>query len=253
MRAYVLSLEGVPRSEILIETLVSFGIEVIIVSGTTVNKAQEHLRVAKKRYRLSASMNSYEIASAFGHHEMYRRSILNNDDYALFFEDDAIFDLEKFTFFIRNVKGFPKGIVLLGSCGGYAWNSNNENPLNTYRVIENMISGSHAYLADKETILMLFNKTKYLTNFADRFPRTRKHNLYVMYPFAAYQLKNAIPDIQRESGADTRGQKRRVISKIIYDIIDFAKFGYIGGRSMANFVDIKFFKKKVIVLPGCRD
>jgi hypothetical protein len=195
INAYILSLDGKPRNEELIPQLHSIGVTTILISGTTVDRTQTYLRSAHRSKIRSAKMNKFELACAFGHNEMYRRALERHDDFALFFEDDAIIKTDELRNFLVKLPKFSKKIIMLGSCGGVAFRKSKKSIPGVHKILENMVSGSHAYLADEGAIKILYGKSKSLNNFADRFPRKRSVKLLITYPFISYQIKGISTEI----------------------------------------------------------
>lgn len=263
INAYVLSLNKEPRNEQLIPNLISADIKVNLLTGITPESANNLPNINERRKftldRLkSQSMNGFELACALGHHKMYEQSILKNDSCAFFFEDDAVLNLSEFLDFVSKVKYLPSGIFLLGACGGAAW----RKPLNVlegnrqtaiYKVVENIVGGSHAYFADRNVISNLYKKSINLRSVSDKYPRSRKVRLYVVFPYVSTQQKNPIVLIHRDQNLKQRSFILVLVTSIVQDILDLAKFGFLSGRSLFFFSKFGFLKKIIILLPGCRD
>ncbi len=253
MKAYILSVDGSVRSPLLIETLEYFGIEVHITSGSTPEKALKYVEAHPRGKFRSAKLNEYELACAYGHLQMHQVSLSNRDERAFFFEDDAHLDIDLFESFLESLSGIPTGLTLLGTCGGIAWKASRLKKLSLFQVFGNAVSGSHAYLADRNSIEMMVSKEKNLPNYADGFPRPRGLSLYVRYPFVAFQIKENSPIILRESGQDSRSGFRRKIAWMYHDSVEFYKFGFFGGRYIESVIEQSIARKLLFKLPGCRD
>jgi GR25 family glycosyltransferase involved in LPS biosynthesis len=253
MKAYILSVDGSVRSPSLLKTLENFGIEIHVTSGSTPDKAREYVEAHPRSKFKSASLNEYELACAYGHSLMHQESLNSGDEWAFFFEDDADLNVALFEVFLGSLSSMPKGLILLGTCGGIAWRASRFENLGLFRVFGNAVSGSHAYLADRESIEMMVEKEKNLPNYADGFARPRGLQLYVRYPFVAYQIKDNNPIILRESGQDSRNKFKRKIAWLYHDCIEFYKFGFTGGRYVESIVNKRIVKKLLFKLPGCRD
>lgn len=251
--AYILSLDGKPRNQELVPQLESIGVTTILISGTTVDKTETYLHSVKRSRIRSAQMNKFELACAYGHHEMYRRALERNDVMALFFEDDAVIKTDELRSFLEKRPEISKRIIMLGSCGGVAFRKPLRLMPGVHRILENMVSGSHAYLADEAAIKILYGRSKSLNNFADRFPRKRSVKLLVTYPFISHQTKGIPSEITREDGLDNRSDFIRLLSQIMYDFIDYLKFGFLSGRAINILRKKKIFLRYFINLPGCRD
>jgi len=253
MKAYILSVDGTIRSPSLLQTLESFGIEVHVTSGSTPDKALKYVEVNPRSKFKSAKLNEYELACAYGHLQMHQESLSSGDQKAFFFEDDAYLNVDLFGSFLRSLSAMPKGLILLGTCGGIAWKASRFENLSLFRVFGNAVSGSHAYLADRNSIEMMVGKEKNLLNYADKFARPRSLDLYVRYPFVAFQIKENNPIILRESGQDTRSKLRREIAWLYHDCVEFYKFGFAGGRYIESVIKKSVVRRLVFKLPGCRD
>jgi hypothetical protein len=251
--AYILSLDGKPRNQELVPQLQSIGVTTILISGTTVDKSETYLHSVNRSRIRSAKMNKFELACAYGHHEMYRRALEAHEVVAFFFEDDAVIDAEELRSFLEKLPKISKRIILLGSCGGVAFRKSLRLMPGVHRILENMVSGSHAYLADEAAIKILYARSKSLNNFADRFPRNRSVKLLVTYPFISHQIKGIPPEITREDGLDNRSNFIRILAQIMYDFIDYLKFGFLSGRAINNLIKKEIFLRYFIHLPGCRD
>lgn len=197
--------------------------------------------------------NPYEFACAYGHKRMYEMAILNGDERALFFEDDATLDEILFESLITSLKVLPTGVILLGACGGLAWKAKSKGDLNLLRIVENAFSGSHAYIMDRKTIEYLYVQSIRLTDHGDRFRRARKTKLYVTFPYVGFQLKDNNPIIIRADGTDARSLFRRRIAWFFYDIIDLIKFKFLGGRFLSSLKDSSLVHLQMTKIPGCRD
>lgn len=257
MRAYVLSLDSDFRNLELRDQLESLGIEVIHVQGPTKSSAsafrKEITGVSKTKL---SRMSAGEIACTLGHRLMHEKALVNQDEQALFFEDDAILDFAKFESLMLNIHSIKVALLLLGTCGGWARRRGFKSveDIGIFRVGTGSQMGSHAYLATDEAIKDLYLHNSQLERLADSFHRSRKLKLYVCSPFVARQLPDALPAITR-SGADRKGlmkSPRRIVTSFVEDLLDLYKFGHFGGRTV-NLIELQqivaIFLKK---LPGCR-
>lgn len=253
MKAYILALDGEPRNHELIPTLKSAGVNVCIISGTTVESAKEHLRGISILRRERNQLNDFERACAYGHLKMQREAFSQGEDWNLFLEDDAVLDKESFENLISKLSELPKGLTLLGVCGGLAYKKPFNRELNLFRLVENMFNGSHAYIADRDSIGEVIKTSWNLPDYADRFPRPRKVKMFVLFPFVALQMKENVPIISREDGMDSRGRLRKTLSLFFYDIKDFRESHFLSGRTLGYLTSQSKSRKYFLRLPGCRD
>ena len=253
MKAYILALNGEPRNHDLIPTLESAGVNVCIISGTTVESAKEHLRGIPIPRRKGNQLNDFERACAYGHLKMQIEAFSQGENWNLFLEDDAVLDKESFENLLSESSKLPKGLTLLGVCGGLAYKKPFNGELKLFRLVENMFNGSHAYIVDRDSIGEMIQKNWDLTNYADRFPRPRKIKSFVLFPFVAFQMKENAPIIAREDGMDSRGRFRKILSLVFHDIKDLRESHFLSGRTLGYLMSQPKPKKYFLRLPGCRD
>jgi len=253
MNAYILALNGEPRNHNLIPTLESAGVNVCIVSGTTVESAKEHLREIPISRRRGKHLNDFERACAYGHLKMQMKAFSQGEDWNLFLEDDAVLDKESFEDLLNKVAKLPKGFTLLGVCGGLAYKKPFNEELKLFRLFENAFNGSHAYIADRDSIREVIQKSRDLPDYADRFPRPRKIKMFVQFPFVALQMKENVPIISREDGMDSRGSLRKTLSLVFHDIRDLCETHFLSGRTLGYLMSSPKSRKYLLKLPGCRD
>jgi hypothetical protein len=253
MKAYILALTGEPRNHELIPTLKSAGVEISIVSGTTVERAKKHLQEIQAPRRRGNQLNDFERACAYGHLKMQIEAYSEGGDWNLFLEDDAVLEKNSLEQFLGGVHKFPNGIILLGVCGGLAYKRSVNLELGLFRLVENMFNGSHAYIADRDSIRNVIKSSWDLPNYADRFPRPRKTKMYVCYPFTAFQMKDNSPDISREAGIDSRGRLKKTLSLAFHDLRDLYTSHFLSGRTLGFLMNPTKARKFILRLPGCRD
>lgn len=253
MKAYILALNGEPRNHDLIPTLESAGVNVCIISGTTVDSAKEHLRGIPIPRRKGNQLNDFERACAYGHLKMQMEAFSQGEKWNLFLEDDAILHKESFEILISNLSKLPEGLTLLGVCGGLAYKKPFNRELSLFRLVENMFNGSHAYIADRDSLREVIQTSWDLPDYADRFPRPRKIKMFVVFPFVAFQMKENVPIISREDGMDSRGRLRKTMSLLFHDINDFRESHFLSGRTLGYLTSKSKSRKHFLRLPGCRD
>lgn len=233
--------------------LESAGVSVCIISGTTVESAKEHLQAIPSSRRKRNQLNEAERACAYGHLKMLMEAYSQGEDWNLFLEDDAVLNIKAFENLLSNVNKLPKGLTLLGVCGGLSYKKPFNRELKLFRIVENMFNGSHAYIADRDSIKEIIQKSWDLPDYADRFPRPRKTKLYVSFPFVAFQMKENTPIIAREHGIDSRGRLRKTLSLVFYDLRDLRNSHFLGGRTFGYLMNNPKPGKYFLKLPGCRD
>ena len=253
MKAYILALNGEPRNHDLIPTLESAGVKVCIISGTTVEKTKEHLRGIPIPRRGGNRLNDFERACAYGHLKMQMEAFSQGEDWNLFLEDDAVLEKESFENLLSKLSSLPKGLTQLGVCGGLAYTKPFNAELKLFRLVENMFNGSHAYIADRDSIEEVIQRSWDLPDYADRFPRPRKIKMFVLFPFVAYQMKDNAPTISREDGMDSRGRLRKTLSLVFHDIKDLRESHFLSGRTLGYLMSQPKSRKYLLRLPGCRD
>lgn len=253
MNAYVLALNGEPRNHELIPTLESAGVKVCIVSGTTPERAKEHMDGIQFPRRRGSHLNDLERACAYGHLRMQMQAHSEGGDWNLFLEDDADLHRESFVKLLSTLTHLPKGLILLGVCGGLAFKKPINQELNLFRLVENMFNGSHAYMADRGTIKKTIESNWDLPDYADRFPRPRKVKTFVLFPFVAFQMKENVPVITRTAGMDSRRRFRKILSLVFYDIKDLHASRFLSGRTLGFLMSKPKQRRYLIKLPGCRD
>jgi len=253
MKAYILALNGEPRNPDLIPSLVFAGLNVCIISGTTIESAKKYLQGINSSKRRGGQLNDYERACAYGHLKMQTEAYSQGDDWNLFLEDDAVLDKNLFEKILGAVNQLPSGITLLGVCGGLAYRRPFNIELGLFKLVENMFNGSHAYIADRVTIGEVIKSSWDLPNYADRFPRPRRTKMFVLYPFVAFQMKENSPVISRAAGIDSRGRLKKTLSLAFYDLKDLRKAGFLSGRTLGFLLSRFRTRNFFLRLPGCRD
>ena len=253
MKAYILALNGEPRNPDLIPSLVSAGVNFCIISGTTIENTKKYMQGINSPKRIGDQLNDYERACAYGHLKMQIEAYSRGDDWNLFLEDDAVLEKNSFEKILGEVNQLPKGITLLGVCGGLAYRKPFNLELGLFKLVENMFNGSHAYIADRVTIREVMKSSWDLPDYADRFPRPRSIKMFVVYPFAAFQLKENSPDISREAGIDSRGRLRKFFGLAFHDLKDLHSSHFLSGRTLGFLLSHFRLSNFFLRLPGCRD
>jgi hypothetical protein len=252
VHAYILSVENTPRSRTLISTLTKFQIPFTIVTGATPQLAEKYFNeygVNKGRVKLTAQ----ELACTFGHRKMYQLAIQENVDTGLFFEDDAILNEDSFRRLFNKLRKTPRGILLLGTCGGWAHKKQIFNfgvDDSVYDVFATMITGSHAYIADKESIYRLFEGTEGLPKLADQFNRDKSTRLMVTLPFIALQEGLDQSYIHNTHVASTLFI-RRLLSSIHSDLQEYVLQKNVGSRVFRLKEFELIISQFLTKLPGC--
>jgi len=253
--ALILSTTGEVRSKTLLRILTDARITYEIVqNGDTESAVSEWIsKGGKDRPRKSLTKN--ERSCTFGHRKMYQSALLNEHgyDYFLFLEDDAQLEIESLESLNSERWSIEPDLLLLGSCGGWSRRKKIKltNRINCHRVFMNSTLGSHAYLATKIGIKSLLVGSEQLDVLADEFSRKPKVDLYIIFPFAAFQensLQTTIPlPKQFTSTKFTRG----FLSSLLDDFLDLKYLRRIGSRTLRLRELEKFFEPFLKRLPGC--
>ena len=144
------------------------------IDGDKIKKSElDHLISKNNKFinPINTNMNTPEICCALSHIKVYKRFIQANSDYALIFEDDAVF-LNDFSeklqkFIIRNFK-YKKQIILLSELWQFF-----KKPLdieNEYEIVDvrNAVL-THAYFINKEAAKSLISFNYPVKTMPDNF------------------------------------------------------------------------------------
>ena len=250
IRAFILSVEKIPRNIKLIEVLNLLGIQFEIITGATPDLAFEYSQQKEFHGQYREEMSKEEMAVTYGHRLMFLSALKSSEKYFLFFEDDAVVDVKNFNELLNTVKVIPKGLILLGACGGFARKFKTIGNMQVLKTIGNTALGSHAYLVDKESIPDLLLGTEGCKFLADHFAR-RKTRQYVVLPYCAKQLTDSFTYVPKISAGFKRSRIRNMLAPLKMDLIDYFHTGICGGRFLRLAVVEKFFAIFLVKLPGC--
>ena len=250
VRAFVLSVEKVPRNSKLLEDLSSLGIASQVVTGATPDLAFEYSQKDEFKDRYRAVMSKQQMACTFGHRLMFIEALNHKESHFLFLEDDAVLDMQILADFLNKITRAPRGLILLGACGGFARRHLSIDEFQILRTIGDTVAGSHAYLLDKKSIPDLLNGTEGCGFLADSFSR-KVTSQYVLLPYCATQMKDSFTYIPLRSSGQEFSWIRNLLAPLKMDLIDYWHTGIFGGRFMRLPMVEKYFEKIFIKLPGC--
>ena len=255
IHALILSTTGEVRSKTLLSVLAGATISHEIVQNCDIGEAVFEWNSKGGEDRPRKNLTKHERSCTFGHRKMYQAALSNDNDfdYFLFLEDDAQLEIKDLQSLNSEKWSIKPDLLLLGSCGGWARRKKLKltTQINCHRVFMNSTLGSHAYLANRAGIKSLMAGTEQLDVLADEFSRKPKVNMYVIFPFAAFQenfLQTTIPLPKQFTSTKLM---RRFLSSLYDDLLDLKYLRRIGARTLRLKELERFFKPFLKKLPGC--
>ena len=250
IRAFILSVENQPRNLDLIKDLHKLKIQYQIVTGATPELAFKYSQSKEFEGNFRAIMSKQQMACTYGHRLMFEESMKCQESFFLFLEDDAVLDIGNLEKILLQLVHLPKGIVLLGACGGFARGHLQIDDFQVLRTVGDTAAGSHAYLVNKESIPDLHQGTDGCKFLADSFSR-KETGLFIVVPYCASQLKDSFTYIPLKSKQEKHSKLRNLLAPLKMDLIDYYRTGIFGGRFLRLPVIEKYSEKIFVKLPGC--
>lgn len=250
VQAFILSLDGTCRNKMLIPKLMELGIKYQIISGTGPDEAMQYV-VGKNVVR--NIMTSSQMACTLGHRLMHQAALESSADWFIFLEDDATIEPDFSMSVIKVLTQLGSKVILLGSCGGIV----HKRPiaqLGSYEIFLfkfNAVTGSHAYLANREATSDMFDSSWGLPRLADSFSRSSSTDLCVVLPFLSFQASGGQTFIPLKSSQDTNQIHRKILSSLKADFLDLYNFRKFGARTLRLVELEKIVSKFFRILPGC--
>lgn len=252
IRAFILSPNRNMRSPNLLPSLDALGISYEVVDKSNVENTLLYLESIKVEFPTVASFTPEQLACTYGHLLMHQRAIEVGAQWTLFFENDATLDIALLRVILDSLDSLPKGIFLLGSCGGWAKRhaTLKLDGTNVHRVLNSAVTGSHAYFVKTEYIPNMISEESALTSLADEFVR-KNLPMYITVPFVSYQEGFTPSQIPLSSKGFRRGRGRSLLSSLKADILDLMRLGRLGNRCLRlDFLEI-YISKFLMKLQGC--
>ena len=252
--ALILSVNLTPRNPNLIESLRKAGISHHVVTGSSPTIARDHFQKNFSDFRPYSIMSDSQLAGTFGHFLMYQRAIALDYDFTIFLEDDCELDFLGLKDFVSTTNLYPKGLVLLGACGGFV----RKKPITIqgfsfFEAIGDTVAGAHAYVLPKSLYADFQNRAFFLQMLADSFHRNRETKMYVLVPYLATQIKDVPSFIPLIQIGQSTNPIRQILSSVRYDLSDRIRFGIWGGRFLRLPMPEKIAGLILKKLPGCKD
>jgi hypothetical protein len=252
--ALILCAEDKPRNQSLEYDLMELGIDYEIVTGSTPTVARKHY---EKHFdsRLSYSvMSDEQLAGTYGHHLMFKRAKVLGATNTIFFEDDCVIDLQGFKNLIRDIDFYPKGVLLLGACGGFTRRKKYTSGETFWgQGVGDTVAGAHCYILEKNLLDSMIEYSRHLQMLADSFCRPPDIKLFVSKTYVTWQMKEVKSFIPLGQSIQSKNPIRQFASSLKDDVFDRINFGIWGGRTLRlSFLErfaCLFFTK----LPGCKD
>ena len=252
--ALVLSVNLPPRNKQLLSQLSELGVYFEVVNEATPKAAEIHFLKHYDPANHYSIMDENQRACTFGHYLMFERAKLLDAEFTFFFEDDCLLNFDFLAYLIPRLKNAPHGLLLLGACGGFAKKVKVvSSGVLWLKGIGDSISGSHGYVLHRDLINPLLNGSKKLQRLADSYHRPRNLQIYVLYPYATWQMKGEISHIPLRQTGQSTNVFRQMGSSIKNDLLDRIYFGIWGGRFMRLPTIEKLAAKFYLKLPGCTD
>lgn len=252
--ALILSVSLEPRNKVLISQLIAAGVEYEVVTGASRAAAREHYQINFDSRAKYSIMDDNQLACTYGHYLMFLRAREVKSTYTLFLEDDCTLDSSKLVELLQNIEEAPKGILILGACGGFAKKGSSIQGGKTWlRAVGDTVAGSHAYIIHESLINDFINGSQKLQRLPDSFHRDKKIKMFILQPYIAWQIRDTFSHIPLMQSGQSANPLRRLASSFKHDLLDRIWFGIWGGR----FLRLSFLEKIVeifyIRLPGCKD
>ena len=250
-KAFILTTSMEPRNSSLLDSLKALNIPYEFFMDASPQLAREYLsELVPVKVR---NMSDGEVACAYGHLMIYLKILEEKCDWGLILEDDAVLITENFPR-VLNEELRRKSILLLGTCGGLSFRKAHKMlGKKFFRMFGNPLVGSHAYIVTRECAKQLYEWNKEILAPADAFLRPKEINLYVQYPYSAWQLSATTTYISRELQSIKTSRTRILAGKIKADFMELKRSGRIGTR-IANTTVLRLFLSPLLKkLPGCRD
>lgn len=250
VQAFILSLNGTCRNKMLIPKLKELGIEYQIISGIGPDEAIQYV-VGKNVVR--NVMTSSQMACTLGHRLMHQSALESSADWFLFLEDDATIEPDFSMPVFKVLTQLGSKVILLGSCGGIV----HKRPiaqLGSYEIFRfafNGVTGSHAYLANREVTSDMFDSSWGLPRLPDSFSRSSSTDLCVVLPFLSFQASGGQTFIPLKSSQDNNQIHRKILSSLKADFLDLYNFRKFGARTLRLAELEKIVSKIFRILPGC--
>lgn len=240
------------RNPDLLPTLDAMNISWEIVDKSNPENTLEYLESINSAFPTVESFTREQLACTYGHLLMHQRAIEFGTEWSLFFENDATLDAALLGIFLNSLDSLPKGLFLLGSCGG--WAKRNAvlelDGLNVHKVFNSAVTGSHAYFVKTENLRHLISEEFSLTSLADEFIR-KNLPMYITVPFVSYQEGFTPSQIPLSSKGLRRGIWRSLLSSFKADVLDLRRLRRLGNRCLRlNFMEIHI-SKFLMGLQGC--
>lgn len=252
LKAYVLSPDRSVRNSRLLPTLDEFRIPYEFVDGSSVINTLSYLKEIDHPFSEKHVFTKEQYACSFGHLLMHQKALNDDYEWSLFFENDATLNSDLLKVLLNSLSLLPRGIILLGSCGGWARKSFRIDigGVSIHKVFNSAVTGSHAYLVKTEHLTNMIPVEKELKSLADEFNR-RNLPMFIILPFISYQEGATASEIPLRSTSTTSSNFRKLISSVKNDLLDLRRLKRLGNRS----IRLEFLEGKVAkflhILPGC--
>ena len=258
LKSYILSPDREMRSPNLLFSLEKLKIPFEIIDASSITETKRYLQsnyvIRKKSLSFSTShkITEAQLACTYGHFLMHEAFNKNKDEWGLFLENDATIDIKLLIKILRSLKNLPRGVILLGACGGWA----RKNPewmaqdVAIHRVFNSAITGSHAYLVHISLIEKIIHLEKNLVSLADEFIR-KDLNLYITVPYASLQNGLGVSSIPLSSHSSSVSVWRRGLSSFLWDFRDIWRLGRFGNRALRLQIFERALSRLLLKLPGC--
>lgn len=260
LQSYILCHDKKMRSPNLLLSLKKLRIPLEIIDGSTIEETIKYLQcnsnIHKKSraFQLSHKVIEAQLACTFGHLIMHNAFKKSEREWGLFLENDATIDTDLLSKILESIENLPRGIILLGACGGWARKTPELIVQNVelHRVFNSAITGSHAYLVHISQIEKMIRLEKNLVSLADEFIR-EKMKMYITVPYISLQSGSSASSIQLTSRYKSMSIWRKVFSSLFWDIRDIRRLGRCGNRALRLEIFESALDSFLLKLPGCNE
>ena len=252
IKAYILSPDRQMRNPDLIPTLGHLRIPFEIIDKSSVPNTLEYLSKQNKTQNKDLPFTIQQLACTYGHYLMHQEALRGTAEWALFFENDATIDLDLLILLLDSVEMLPNGLILLGTCGGWARKSRTVElgELAIHKVFNSAVTGSHAYLIKASFLNQFIKVEKDLSSLADEFIREALP-MFVTKPFVSYQEGFTPSEIPLKSSTSKGSSLRRISSAMVADWKDYPRLGRFGNRLLRLEFFERLLSNVLLKLNGC--
>jgi hypothetical protein len=258
IKCYILSPDRKMRSPELLSSLEQLKIPFEIIDNSSITHLHQYLQsdstlnMKSLAFKTSHKISEAQLACTFGHYLMHNALSKSGYEWGIFLENDATIDINLMGQLLGSLEKLPRGIVLLGACGGWA----RKNPvfiaksMAFHTILNSAITGSHAYLVHSSLISEMTYFEKDLISLPDEFIRG-KLKMYITIPYVSFQSGLFPSSIPLVSPTSRTSLYRIILSSCYLDLNDICLLGRYGNRVLRLKTFERIISRFFMKLPGC--